>query len=97
MLCLFNFPAYIDCNVGYRIPSSQAPASPSLSIEEAGTDSPARGYVLQKCRKNLGIFLQVHVSERVLVSIVTVLVGIHCSVQVSMTLIPTIVCISRRG
>ena len=21
MLCLFNFPAYIDCNVGYRIPS----------------------------------------------------------------------------
>ncbi len=20
MLCLFNFPAYMDCNVGYRIP-----------------------------------------------------------------------------
>ena len=40
-VCLFNFPAYIDCNVGYWIPSSQAPASPSLSIEEAGTDSPA--------------------------------------------------------
>ncbi len=41
MLCLFNFPAYIDCNVGYRIPSSQAPASPSLSIEETATDSSA--------------------------------------------------------
>ncbi len=21
-LCLFNFPAYMDCNVGYLIPSS---------------------------------------------------------------------------
>jgi hypothetical protein len=41
MLCLFNFPAYMDCNVGYQIPSSQAPASPSLSTEEAETDSSA--------------------------------------------------------
>ncbi len=42
MLCLFNFPAYMDCNVGYQIPSSQAPASPSLSTEEAETDSSAQ-------------------------------------------------------
>ncbi len=41
MLCLFNFPAYIDCNIGYQIPSLHAPASPSLSIEEEGTDSTA--------------------------------------------------------
>ena len=41
MLCLFNFPAYMDCNVGYRIPSSQAPASHSLSTVEAETDSSA--------------------------------------------------------
>ncbi len=33
MLCLFSFPAYMACNVGYLIPSSQAPASPSLSIQ----------------------------------------------------------------
>ena len=39
MLCLFSFPAYMVCNVGYLIPSSQAPASPSLSTEEPGTDS----------------------------------------------------------
>ena len=38
MLCLFNFPAYMDCNVGYRIPSSQATASHSLSTVEADTD-----------------------------------------------------------
>jgi hypothetical protein len=38
---LFHTPAYTDCNVGYRIPSSQAPALPSLSIEEAGPDSSA--------------------------------------------------------
>ena len=41
MLCLFNFPAYMDCNVGYRIPSSQATASHSFSTAEAGTDSSA--------------------------------------------------------
>ena len=41
MLCLFNFPAYMDCNVGYQIPSSQAPASPSLSTVEAEIDSSA--------------------------------------------------------
>jgi hypothetical protein len=34
MLCLLNFQ-------GYRIPSSQAPASPSLSTAEAVTDSSA--------------------------------------------------------
>ena len=39
MLCLFSFPAYMAYNVGYLIPSSQAPASPSLSIEEPGPDS----------------------------------------------------------
>ena len=41
MLCLFNFPAYMDCNVGYRIPSSQATASTSLSTAGAATDSSA--------------------------------------------------------
>jgi hypothetical protein len=40
-LCLFNFPAYMDCNVGYLIPSSLAPESPSLSTEEADRDSSA--------------------------------------------------------
>jgi hypothetical protein len=38
MLCLFNFPEYMDCNVGYQIPSSQAMASHSLSTVEADTD-----------------------------------------------------------
>ena len=41
MLCLFNFPAYMDCNVGYLIPSSQATASHSWSTAEAATDSSA--------------------------------------------------------
>ena len=40
MLCLFNFPAYIDCNVGYRIPSSQATAS-HLSTVDVDADSSA--------------------------------------------------------
>jgi hypothetical protein len=40
MLCLFDFPAYIDCNVGYRIPSSQGQALPSLSIVDMDTDTP---------------------------------------------------------
>ncbi len=38
MLCLFSSPAYIACNIGYLIPSSQTPVSPSLS-EEPATDS----------------------------------------------------------
>ena len=41
MLCLVNFPARMDCNVGHWMPSSQAPASPSSSIEETATDSSA--------------------------------------------------------
>jgi hypothetical protein len=32
----------MDCNVGYLIPSSQAPASPSLSTVEADTGSSAQ-------------------------------------------------------
>jgi hypothetical protein len=43
MLCLFNFPAYVDCNVGFQIPSSKATASHSLSTVEAETDSSPHG------------------------------------------------------
>jgi hypothetical protein len=39
--CSFNFPEYMDCNVRYQIPNPQTPASPSLLIEAAATDSSA--------------------------------------------------------
>ncbi len=38
MLCLFKFPAYIDCNVGYPIPSSQAQKETMLQKDKMVTD-----------------------------------------------------------
>ena len=49
----------------------------------------ARVYVLQKCRENLGIFLHVSVCEGALISKVTLLVGIHWLVQVSISCPPS--------